>query len=72
MYVRVNIPVSAPENGSGKRTGVGPQVLQCSYPLLLVFVYRIGQMQRINFPKGINKVLFNTVLRLENNCSYSF
>lgn len=41
-----------------KRTGVGPRALHCGCPLLLVCVYRMGQMQRINFPTGIsNKVL---------------
>ncbi len=31
-------PVSAPDQGTGKRSGVGPQVPYCSSPLLLACV----------------------------------
>ncbi len=53
-------PVSAPVQGTGIRSGVGPRAPYCGSPLLLACVVkltvnRMGQMQRMNFPKGINK-----------------
>ena len=40
-----------------KRLLVGPLALCCGCSLLLLFVYRMGQKQKINVPTGINKVL---------------
>ncbi len=37
-YVRVNTPVSAPEQGTDKRSGVGPQALYHGSPRLLMCV----------------------------------
>ena len=68
MYVRVNTPISAPDL---LPTGVGPRVLHYSCPLLLVFVCKMGQMQRINFPTGIDKVLLLLLSSLRINlCCY--
>merc|ERR1711931_160809 len=47
MHVRCT-PAGALDQGTGLRTGVGPQALHCGCPLLL----RMGQMQRTNYPTG--------------------
>ncbi len=42
MHVRVNTPVSAPEQGTGKRSGVGPRALYCGSPLILACVLKVN------------------------------
>ncbi len=61
VNVSVNNPVSAPDQGTGKRPGVGPQVLDraahCSWCVWLkLTMNRMDQMQRFSIPKEINKV----------------
>ncbi len=61
MYVRVHTPVSAPEQGTGNRAGVGPRALCCDSPQLLVCIFKVfyeegGSNAEDQFPKRINKV----------------
>ncbi len=41
MYVRVNTPISAPDQGTDKRSGVSLRVLYCGCSLLLVCLIRV-------------------------------